>query len=840
MNAYAWSSLITFLSVFSIGIGVLLHHPEGKVNRQFALFSTSISIWAAGRVLYLTTSEPETALFWARFTIAGTVFIPTLFLHFISAFLKVQNKKALLLSYAASLFLFAINFTPWMVKTVSIKYQSAYFVVPGPLYPSLVVFFSVELFLAFGLLQKRFRFSSGLEQSQIRLVFWSTLVGFAGGLTNFFPDFDLEIYSLSAYATYFIPFYVLAMTYAIVRYHLLDIQIAIQKGMVYLATLSITAIPFFLLTAFFQTVLPLKLANIATFVLFITILLIFSNIKPLTQQWVERSIFRERYRHYQSVHNFSQSIVRFLHLDDLTAKLFSILSETLRAQSISLFLSEGKGSFCLHQTLHLEEHTIADVLSSSQNPLVKELQRQKKIIIREEMEWTGDTSGALDEMRKLGCVLSLPLIFDNRLIGICNLGPKQDGKNYSPSERFMLQTLCANASVAFENARLFRETHRHAEEKIESVGVLAGGIAHDFNNLLTAILGNISLAKMETDPGAEAFKVLSQAEKASLRAKDLTQQLLTFSKGGAPIKKVASIIPLLRDCVPLAARGPHLRYEFSLADDLWPVEIDEGQIGQVIQNVVINAGEAMPGGGTIQIRGENVMVEKEKSRQGLSLVMGKYVKISIEDGGVGISEENLSKMFDPYFTTKSNGSGLGLATTYSIIKKHGGYIEVESQIGVGTTFHIYLPASQKKIPPQKEIPTPPPSPSRQGRILIMDDEEIVRYATGSLLAHLGYEVESARDGAEAIALYQKCKQTGQPFDVVIMDLTIPGGMGGKEAIQKLLEIDPEAKAIVSSGYSNDPVMADYKDYGFRGVVAKPYRIEELREVLHKIITGIIE
>lgn len=398
--------------------------------------------------------------------------------------------------------------------------------------------------------------------------------------------------------------------------------------------------------------------------------------------------------------------------------------------------------------------------------------------------------------------------------------------------------LCANASVAFENARLFREIHRHAEEKIESVGVLAGGIAHDFNNLLTAILGNISLAKIETDPQEEAFKVLSQAEKASLRAKDLTQQLLTFSKGGAPIKKVASIIPLLRDCVPFAARGPHLRYEFSLADDLWPVEIDEGQIGQVIQNVVINAGEAMPERGTIQIRGENVMVEKEESKQGLLRVGGKYVKISVKDHGVGISEENLSKIFDPYFTTKSNGSGLGPATTYSIIKKHGGYIEVESQIGVGTTFHIYLPASQKKIPPQKKVQEP--SPSRRGRVLIMDDEEIVRYATGSLLAHFGYEVESAKDGAEAIALYQKCRQTGQPFDVVIMDLTIPGGMGGKEAIQRLLEIDPEAKAIVSSGYSNDPVMADYKEYGFRGVVAKPYQIEELRAVLDKIIAGIIE
>ncbi|HUV50434.1 MAG TPA: response regulator [Anaerolineae bacterium] len=365
---------------------------------------------------------------------------------------------------------------------------------------------------------------------------------------------------------------------------------------------------------------------------------------------------------------------------------------------------------------------------------------------------------------------------------------------------------------------------------LESLGILAGGIAHDFNNILTAIMGNIMLAKIYTQPGDKIFERLKEAENASFRARDLTQQLVTFSKGGAPIKKTAFILKMLKDTTLFALSGSNVRSEFFITGDLWPVDVDEGQVSQVINNLIINASHAMPKGGIIKVRAENIVLD---AKRGLPLKEGKYIKISVEDQGVGISKEHLKQIFDPYFTTKQKGSGLGLATAYSVIKKHDGYIQVKSKLEVGTTFNIYLPASSEEILIEKEIREK--ILTGKGKVLIMDDEEIVRNVAGEMIKVLGYEAEFAKDGAEAIELYKKAKESAQPFEAIIMDLTIPGGMGGKETIQKLIKIDPEAKAIVSSGYSNDPVMTEYRKHGFCGVVAKPYKIKELGEVLYEVI-----
>jgi len=369
-------------------------------------------------------------------------------------------------------------------------------------------------------------------------------------------------------------------------------------------------------------------------------------------------------------------------------------------------------------------------------------------------------------------------------------------------------------------------------QKLESVGTLAGGIAHDFNNLLAVILGNISFAKMLTDPSSKIYERLTDAEDATIKGKELTYRLLAFSRGGESLKRITSLKGIIKDSARLTLSGSNIKCTFTFPGDLWQVEIDEEQIRQVIHNVVMNAKETMPRGGKIKIRAGNITLSPEDT---VPLPEGDYVKISVEDHGGGIPEEDISRIFDPYFTTKEignvKGMGLGLAICYSIIKNHGGFMTAESQPSVGTTIHIYLPAYKEETHATGEKPV-----NFGGcRVLYMDDESALRDIAGEMLGHMGYEVEFARDGAEAIKMYSEAAASKKPFDVVIMDLTIPDGMDGAEAVRKLREIDPGVKAIVSSGYANDPIIKDFKKYDFSGVIAKPFDVDELVRVIESVL-----
>jgi len=367
-------------------------------------------------------------------------------------------------------------------------------------------------------------------------------------------------------------------------------------------------------------------------------------------------------------------------------------------------------------------------------------------------------------------------------------------------------------------------------EKLRSVGVLAGGIAHDFNNILTAILGNISLLQATLAADDSASEHLDEVEKASQRARELTRQLLTFSRGGDPVRKPFHPEPLIRESTTLALRGRASACEVKIAVGLAPVDGDEGQLGQVIRNLVINASQAMSGGGTVLVSAENQEIGAGELH---ALAAGKYLVLTISDGGIGISEEHRPRIFDPYFTTKRDGRGLGLAVSHSIVANHHGAITVDSQVGHGSVFTVYLPAAEG------EAVAPPAAAAElvrgRGLVLIMDDEESVRQVAGKIVRALGYDVAFARDGREAVDCWREARAKGQPFDVAIMDLTVPGGMGGREAMRELLAVDPEAKAVVSSGYCQDPVMANYRDYGFRDVLAKPYYVLDVSRALSALL-----
>ena len=367
--------------------------------------------------------------------------------------------------------------------------------------------------------------------------------------------------------------------------------------------------------------------------------------------------------------------------------------------------------------------------------------------------------------------------------------------------------------------------------RLEAIGILAGGIAHDFNNILTAIMGNITLALLDAQTLAKTEHYLRDAERAALRARDLTQQLLTFAKGGDPVRSAVLLPEIVTEVARFALHGSRVKCEYDLPEGLWLADADKGQLGQVVQNLVINAMQAMPEGGTIRISARNEKVTLDPNRP---LAPGDYVHITVADTGMGIKAEHLPKLFDPYFTTKQQGSGLGLTTVYSIIKKHNGHIEVASELGRGTTFQLWLPAVCER---QMDLPEESPDAGTplKGRVLFMDDEEPISLMASLLLQRLGLEVELARDGAEAVEKYRAAHAAGQRFELVVLDLTVPGGMGGREAIGELHRIDPGVRAIVSSGYSSDPIMSNFRAYGFRGMVAKPYRIDDFVRVLREVM-----
>jgi PAS domain S-box-containing protein len=418
------------------------------------------------------------------------------------------------------------------------------------------------------------------------------------------------------------------------------------------------------------------------------------------------------------------------------------------------------------------------------------------------------------------------------------LEDERDGRIYSavihpiPGARGV-DRLAIYAADVTEERRLTRESHR--VHKLESLGVMAGGIAHDFNNLLTGITGNVSLARVCWQSGQDPGSALEDAEVAAGRARELADQLLTFARGGEPIRQPISVPFVLKRAAELVGKGGGVSCRIRCGPRLWLARADERQLVQVLEQLITNAIQAMPGGGAITLGAQNQVVGEDGFAGLPHITPGKYVKVSVADEGPGIGEQHLDRIFDPFFSTRKEGKGLGLSIAYAIVKKHGGYITVSSPPGRGATFTVLVPAVHTG---EFQVEESTGAPGREGsRILVMDDEPLVRDFLVRALGRLGFHVKAVEDGRQAIETYKAARAEGVPFDLVIMDLTIAEGMGGEEAIRRLLAVDPDARAVVSSGYSDSPVMAEHARYGFRGVLAKPYKIEDVERVILEALSS---
>ena len=457
-------------------------------------------------------------------------------------------------------------------------------------------------------------------------------------------------------------------------------------------------------------------------------------------------------------------------------------------------------------------------------------------------------------------LLAVPIRIEDRAQGLL-YAMRFSNTSFSSSSMQVAMLYAGQISAALENAKLYRALRNELAErvraeqqrkrleaklgqaqKMEAIGTFAGGIAHDFNNLLGAIIGNIELAQLDLDDNAMSFSLLKEAFKAASQAADLTRKFITFSAGGHPVKAITAVSSLITDSVSLSLSGSNVKVEYGLPDDLWEVEVDQEQMKQALSSIIVNAREAMPGGGTITVTAENIEMSPLKDTPDTTDEEARFVEVVISDQGMGIPSENLNKIFDPYFSTKQRGSdkgmGTGLSIAFSIINRHRGCIRVKSQEGIGTAFHVRLPACQARRNLEEAAPFAVPCvhPGTKVRLLLLEDEAVVAEMTIHMLHHLGYEdVEHARDGAEAVERFTRAQESGVPFDLVILDLTVKGGIGGKETIKRLKDINPGIRAIVISGYSSDPVMSEFANYGFCGSLRKPYGTRDLKAALEAAI-----
>ena len=704
MYFFALSGLVNGLSATVLGAFVFARKPENSLHRVYALFCVSISIWSYAYFAWLIADHESAALFWSRTLMVGAIFIPITAFHHLIKLINTRIPPGVIISnYAFSFILALASFGPWIVKNVSQKDIFPYWPTPGPLLHLHLLQFAV--FAVWGLLiiKRELKHAYGLRQNQLKLLFLAEVVGWGGGFLNYPLWYDIPI---RPYGNILVSVYTLIFAYAMVRYRLLDVEIVLKKSLIYALLLLVLLLPSYLLVVLGQLSAFGSINYVFSILilgLFILVGFFYPKLRFRTEEALERVLFKKRVNYRETLLQSSRDMVSIVDITALSDKLVQTVGKSLGIEKVSLLLDNAaNGSYHLEASVGLDLEQPERVLLPKEGPLVQLLQRRREPIVREELEWVPvgpETPQTIATMSKLGAEISLPIVSKDKLIGILNLGNKENKSFYSNEDLELLSTLANQAAIAIENARLYenlkqsQDTLRRAD-RLSSLGLLTAGLAHEIRNPLVAIRTFTQLLPERYDDAEfrEGFQGLALKEVD--RICGLINDLLSFARPSKPNvapENLNDVVDNIARILETQAKEKNVVILREFGDNLPKVWIDREQMKQVFMNLILNAIQAMKEGGSINISTRSV------SRNGTQ-PSGDFVQVEIRDTGVGIPEENLQHIFDPFFTSKDEGSGLGLAVSHQIVQEHGGFVTVESHVGKGTAFFVHVPVGKRVRP----------------------------------------------------------------------------------------------------------------------------------------------
>ena len=697
MNPLAISAFFTSIVSLILGGIVFLKKKKDNITISYTLLTISFYIWIFGIGMEIIAPNKDWGFFWNRWLYSGAIFIPTFFIHFVQSYLNKINIKFLISAYIISIILLVFNYTPFFVKDIVPKGSFNYASVPGIIFPFFVLYFFLMIIYSFYLLIKEFDESIGLRRNQLKFIILASVIGFSGGSTNFLLVF--EILYIPPIGNYFIAIYLFILFYAIIRHQVMDINIVLKKGTTYVLLMLLLFVPSILLIILSQKVFFNKINYLFSGIITLLLLLVsilFYRIKPQTEKAVEQFLFKDKYDYRETLGTFSKAMVSILDLQSLAKRIVDTITQTMGVEKASLFLwNEEKVGYSLFESKNIKL-TASTPLFSKIDPFPYYLQKIGEIVVREELAKRANIPEINDVIKKMSLLeaeVSIPLILKGQLVGMINLGYKFNKDIYSHEDIELLSTLANQTAIAIENARLYEDLKKSKSyirraDRLASLGTLTAGLAHEIRNPLVAIKTLTQLLPERLDDEEFRNNFLQIASGEVDRISSLVNELLDFARPSDPKLELEDINAVLDGMILLVStetKKKQINIMKNYGSDLPPVQIDREQIKQVFLNILLNAIDATRENGKITV----------KTRP-LTKPSGEpYVQIEFTDTGSGIPEEYLEDIFNPFFTTKSSGSGLGLSISNQIIQDHRGYIDVESQVDKGSSFFINLPVNQE-------------------------------------------------------------------------------------------------------------------------------------------------